>query len=291
VGEALQLFISILNSGVSIVTREPRRTYTQDSINDIAALLEPLIYMNRAHKESATKSFRLKVALAKKKERAAQGYPMTRMAPRWLELTEQGYRPIPDRAETVRTIFRLSAEGIGVQRILQYLVAHPKKHPPFGDSGRWRDSNILQILGNKAAYGEFQPGMRDEAGRKVACGDPITNYFPAVISEDLFYQVQAGMKARFHVLGRPGGIRDETLYGDRLPRRGPHQDVGPHIPPGHDARRRDAALPISHFRGHRQRLAAAWQGTFVPLSAVRAGRASGTLRADAGGRAGGRRGR
>ena len=70
VGEALQLFISILNSGVSIVTREPRRTYTQDSINDIASLLEPLIYMSRAHEESATKSFRLKDAWAKKKERA-----------------------------------------------------------------------------------------------------------------------------------------------------------------------------------------------------------------------------
>ena len=62
VGETLQLFISILNSGVSIVTREPRRAYTQDSINDIAALLEPIIYMSRAHEESATKSFRLKDA-------------------------------------------------------------------------------------------------------------------------------------------------------------------------------------------------------------------------------------
>ena len=39
VGEALQLFISILNSGVSIVTREPRRTYSQDSINDGGDLL------------------------------------------------------------------------------------------------------------------------------------------------------------------------------------------------------------------------------------------------------------
>jgi DNA invertase Pin-like site-specific DNA recombinase len=54
VGEALQLFISILNSGVSIVTREPRRIYTQDSINDIAALLEPIIYMSRADEALAT---------------------------------------------------------------------------------------------------------------------------------------------------------------------------------------------------------------------------------------------
>lgn len=213
VGEALQLFISILNSGVSIVTREPRRTYTQDSINDIAALLEPLIYMSRAHEESATKSFRLRDAWAKKKERAAQGYPMTRMAPRWLELTEQGYRLVPERAKTVREIFRLSAEGLGVQRILQHLVANPKKHPPFGDSGRWRDSYILQILSNRAVYGEFQPGMRDEAGRKVTCGEPIKNYFPPVLNEDLFYQVQAGMKARFRVLGRPGEFETNLFTG------------------------------------------------------------------------------
>jgi DNA invertase Pin-like site-specific DNA recombinase len=144
VGEALQLFISILNSGVSIVTREPRRTYTQDSINDIASLLEPLIDMSRAHEESATTSFRLKDTWAKKEERAAtQGLPITRMAPRWLELTDKGYKLIPDPAATVREIFRLSAESLGVQRILTDLVANPKKHPPFGDSGRWGDSYVL----------------------------------------------------------------------------------------------------------------------------------------------------
>jgi DNA invertase Pin-like site-specific DNA recombinase len=214
VGEALQLFISILNSGVSIVTREPRRTYTQDSINDIAALLEPIIYMSRAHEESATKSFRLKDAWAKKKERAAaSGLPMTRMAPRWLELTEKGYRLIPERAATVREIFRLSAEGMGIQRILNHLVANPKKYPPFGDSGRWRDSYVLQILSNRAVFGEFQPQMREEGNKRVNCGEPIKGYFPAVVSEDLFYQVQAGMKARFRVLGRPGEFETNLFTG------------------------------------------------------------------------------
>ena len=215
VGEALQLFISILNSGVSIVTREPRRTYTQDSINYIAALLEPIIYMSRAHEESATKSFRLKDVWAKKKERAAtQGLPMTGMCPRWIELTERGFRSIPERAKAVREIFRLSAEGLGIQRILRHLVDNPKKYPPFGDSGRWRDSYVQQILTNKAAYGEFQPGMRDETGkRKVECGHPIKDYFPPVVSEDLFYQVQAGLKSRFRVLGRPGEYETNLFTG------------------------------------------------------------------------------
>ena len=213
VGEALQLFISILNSGVSIVTREPRRIYTQDSINDIAALLEPIIYMSRAHEESATKSFRLRDVWAKKKERAAACYPMTRMAPRWLELTEKGFRLIPERAKTVRTIFRLSRGGLGVQRILRELLSRPDKYPPFGDSGRWRDSYVLQILTNKAVIGEFQPGMRDEAGRKVPCGPPIKNYFPAVVSEDEFYEVQAGMKARYRAAGRPGEHETNLFTG------------------------------------------------------------------------------
>jgi DNA invertase Pin-like site-specific DNA recombinase len=214
VGEALQLFISILNSGVSIVTREPRRQYTQDSINDIASLLEPLIYMSRAHEESATKSFRLKDVWAKKKERAArEGLPMTRMAPRWLRLTESGYELIPERAETVRTIFKMSRDGLGVQRILNHLVAHQDKHPPFGDSGRWRDSYVLQILSNKAVFGEFQPGMRDESGKKVECGPPVKNYFPAVVSEEEFYAVQAGMKSRFRVGGRPGEFETNLFTG------------------------------------------------------------------------------
>ena len=213
VGEALQLFISILNSGVSIVTREPRRNYTQDSINDIAALLEPLIYMSRAHEESATKSFRLKDAWAKKKERAQQGLPMTRMCPRWIELAEEGFRLIPEHAATVREIFRLSIEGLGVQRILNCLVANQKTHPPFGDSGKWRDSYVLQILSNRAAYGEFQPQMREEGDKRVDCGQPIKNYYPAVISEELFYQAQAGMKARFRVLGRPGEYETNLFTG------------------------------------------------------------------------------
>ncbi len=213
VGEALQLFISILNSGVSIVTREPRRTYSQDSINDIAALLEPLIYMSRAHEESATKSFRLKDAWAKKKERAATGLPMTRMAPRWLELTEEGYRLIPARALTVREIFRLSAEGLGVSRILQHLVAHPKKYPPFGDSGKWRDSYVLQILSNRAVFGEFQPQSREEGNKRVDCGQPIKGYFPPVVTEETFFQVQAGMKARYRVMGRPGEFETNLFTG------------------------------------------------------------------------------
>lgn len=111
-GDALQLFISILNAGVEIVTQEPARHYTSESINDLAGMLEPLVYMLRAHEESATKSSRLRDVWGKKKERArASRLALTKNCPRWLELTESGYQLIPERAETVRTIFQLCVEG------------------------------------------------------------------------------------------------------------------------------------------------------------------------------------
>jgi hypothetical protein len=133
-----------------------------------------------------------------------------------------GVKLVPERAEAVREIFRLSAEGLGVQRILNFLIAHPEK-PPFGDSGKWRDSYVMQILSNQAVFGEFQPQMREQGDRWVDCGQPIKGYFPAVISEELFFQVQSGMKARFRVLGRPGEFETNlfTGIGHCVPRRRP----------------------------------------------------------------------
>lgn len=212
VGEALQLFISILNSGVSILTLEPRRHYTSNSINEIASLLEPIIYMSRAHEESATKSYRLKDAWAKKKQRAASARtPISRNCPRWLELTENGYVIIPERAATVVKIFELCRDGLGIQRIRNYLIANQEVHKPFGDSGKWRSSYVETILKSRAVFGEYQPGARDEQNQKKTCGSPIENYFPVVVSQELFFAAQSAMQSRYRSAGRPG-MREANLF-------------------------------------------------------------------------------
>lgn len=53
---AYDLFRSILKAGVSIQTREPERFYQKENLNNIASILEALIYMERANNESRTKS-------------------------------------------------------------------------------------------------------------------------------------------------------------------------------------------------------------------------------------------
>jgi hypothetical protein len=71
-------------------------------------------------------------AWRKKKQRAAESRkPMGDLAPNWLELIDGAYKPIHPHDETVKTIFKLSIEGLGAQRILGRVaeaVARPGSH-------------------------------------------------------------------------------------------------------------------------------------------------------------------
>jgi recombinase len=91
---------------------------------------------------------------------------------------------MPDRAEIVRRIFELSIAGLGGYTIAKQL--NSKKVPPFGPSPKWDQSTIHNLLRNRATIGENQ---RKQKGFPV--GDPIPNYYPAVIEESLFEAAQA----------------------------------------------------------------------------------------------------
>lgn len=222
VGEALQLFIRLLTQGITIVTANPERIYTRDSINDIATLLEPLIYMSRAHDESMTKSKRVREAWAQRKKQAlADGRPLWARPPAWIANGPDGYRLIPERTEAVRAIFRMAAtQGLGTWRIVQELAADPQRYPPMGLSTykgkprdkRWSVGYVNRILRNRAVLGEYQPCASDpETGDVYPDGDPIPGYYPAAVSEAEFYQAHAAIRSR---KGRSGRAprRDRNLF-------------------------------------------------------------------------------
>ena len=116
-------------------------------------------------------------------------------APGWLALSEdrRSFVFLPDRAKVVKQIFELSAAGLGGYTIANQLNAN--SIPAFGPSAKWDQSTIHNILSNRAAVGEFQPkiykkakdssrGVRDRKG--TSAGEPIKDYYPAVIDEELF---------------------------------------------------------------------------------------------------------
>jgi hypothetical protein len=103
--------------------------------------------------------------------------------------------------------------GSGVEGIARRL--NEESVPTWGEGKRksafWRGSYIRKILANKAAIGIFTP---NETGSDEGTGarrnkplEPVPNYYPAVIEEELFERVS----------GRLGTIAPRGRNADRAP--------------------------------------------------------------------------
>lgn len=190
---AFGLFMSLTNAGINIVTLGDGHLYEAGK-TDMLELVYSIVIMGRAHEESKTKSVRISAAWANK--RAAIGEKkLTARSPGWLRLTEdrKTFELIPDRAEIVRRIFKETAEGIGAFSIVRRLNQENVK--PFGHGAAWQKSSLDKIILSKAAIGEFQPHRRVQGGFEPA-GEPIANYYPAAVDQDLFYRAQSARASR-----------------------------------------------------------------------------------------------
>lgn len=200
---AQSLFLSIIQAGINLVTLADNRVYRAGK-TDLGDLIMSLVIMSRAHEESQTKSMRLSAAWKSKRAAAATLKPMTKWCPAWLQLADDrsGYECIPDRIEIVRQIFNDSADGIGVYKIAHRL--NQSSTPTFNDSDGWHQSYVAKILANRAVIGEFQPAVRRD-GKRTIEGEPIEDYFPAIIDKELFYRAhQAKSQRQRNGAGRKG---------------------------------------------------------------------------------------
>lgn len=116
-----------------------------------------------------------------------------RNAPGWLGLSEDRteFIYLPDRAEIVQYIFQLSIAGLGGYTIAKLL--NKKEVPAFGTSKKWDQSTIHNMLSSRATIGEYQRKKVLE-GKEVSVGEPIPNYYPAVIDKDIFEAAQAARR-------------------------------------------------------------------------------------------------
>jgi len=189
---ALGLFSSILSAGIEIVTLADNQHYTAESINDVGQLMFSLISMSRSHEESAVKSKRLAASWENRRKLATEGKrPMTGQCPKWLRLSDDKTRfeVIEERAEIVRDIFRQSIAGTGQRKIAANL--NERGVPTFNGGDMWHSSYIAKIIRNKSVIGEYQPKQK-----RKPVGDPIADYYPAVVSEELFYKAQSARVSR-----------------------------------------------------------------------------------------------
>ena len=188
--DALELFLSILNHGIVIVTLGDGRVYRKNGTDLSMDLIISITVMTRAHEESATKSKRLRAAWNNKRSNIGIK-KLTARSPLWLTLNADRteFNFISKRVEVVKEIISLAKNGFGQLAIAKML--NERGTPAFsGEKNAWHSSYIQKILTSKQLYGEFQPGETLN-GKKVFTGAPIDDYYPAVITKDEFYSLQA----------------------------------------------------------------------------------------------------
>jgi DNA invertase Pin-like site-specific DNA recombinase len=216
--DALNQFTGIIQAGISIVTLQDGQKYDMASIKqNWAQLIISITYMARANEESSAKSKRLSATWNNKRKKAIEGTAkLTARCPLWLKLSHdrKKYIPIPEACKVVEMIYRLKLAGKGKGVITKELNQMKDIwYPPItkrNKTGGWREDYISKILTTPAVIGTFQPKKRDKDGNKMIVCDPIKDYYPAVIDEELFYQVQDLIKRNSQSNGRGGGQRKKA---------------------------------------------------------------------------------
>lgn len=146
---------------------------------------------------------------------------MTRRCPAWLTIAPgatsyrsskngvESFVPIADRAAIVRRIFQMTAEGIGAATIASRLNREGVETWAGGKG--WYASYIKKIIRNPAVIGEFQPHTKPRGGKRVPAGNPIPDYFPAVVPVELFERVNDVRRSR--VIAKQSANRLVNLFG------------------------------------------------------------------------------
>jgi DNA invertase Pin-like site-specific DNA recombinase len=198
--ETSDLLRRILKGGLEVHVTQTNRVIR--SLDDVTTAILNVMESYAAQEYSRKLRERVGCAWAAKKRNGANGISITNKLPGWLEgRSGEPIRVSEEKAKVVRQIFEWTATGMGKRLITRRLNEH--KVPTFGGgkkhSEHWVHSYIQKILTNRAVLGDYQP----RKGRKPD-GEPRINFYPPVVTPELFQRVQQAMASRRIVT--PNGV-------------------------------------------------------------------------------------
>ena len=218
---------TILTKGLKLAIISNNEQKIIEDINDVYTIITLSIDATRSHGESKNKSDKgLSNWEAKRKLAASHGVAMTAQAPAWLDtitfdvfdeeirkdIKRRRYVLNPEKAETVRLIFDLYQNGNGSLKIKNIL--NERNIPTFKGAEYWEPSIISKMVRNPATYGMYQPKKQNTGKRDlIATGEPIENYFPAVITKEAFDQCQQIIATNTTRKGRRGKLFTNLFTG------------------------------------------------------------------------------
>ncbi|MEY9720702.1 DNA invertase Pin-like site-specific DNA recombinase [Sinorhizobium fredii] len=211
---ATKLF-ALIQAGIVVVTLSDGQEYSSERLRqDWTPLIISLAVMARAHDESRIKSERVAEAWKQKKATArSEKTPITKRCPEWLYIEDGQFKIDERKAGIIYRIFEATIEGFGRRAIARRM--NERKIPAFRGANGWQTSSIAKVLSSRAVIGEYQPHSgRHSARNRQPQGEPIRDYYPAIIDEKMFWQAQSAITARQHgSAGRTGVTGAHILKG------------------------------------------------------------------------------
>lgn len=197
--DALELFIRILNTEISICTYHDRMIYSKESIEaNFGPLLISITILSRAHEESATKSKRLKKSWKDRREKIANGIiAHKRIYPDWIDVNTDSPIIIEKRADMIREVFDLC-----INHNMSYGLIIKSMREKYGEEFTVSTRYLNNLFTQKRVLGLYEPKeLASDKYRSLHIEIPA---YPAIIDEDTFYAAKAAIKSRATIKsGRP----------------------------------------------------------------------------------------
>jgi DNA invertase Pin-like site-specific DNA recombinase len=197
---AINLFTDIIKAGIEIVTTQDNKWYSESSLKKNAMeLMSSILLFSRGHEESETKSKRIRASWDSRYAKVQKGEFAKIRHPYWLSCNNQKYELIPERVKTIKLIFELYLKGFGAYNLVKELTK--RDVAPFNRKAKWTVKFLHNLLQSPAVIGTCD-----------AVNPPRENYYPAVVSTDIFYKALAQRKQNLNHKGRTGSL-EVNIYG------------------------------------------------------------------------------
>lgn len=197
--DSIRLLWNIVEMGVEVHTTTTDRVYTAGM--GMSEMMDSMLHLFAAHQESKKKSDRHLENWEEKRANAKEKI-MTKTCPSWLKpkADKTGFDVNQERANIIRSIFEMTAKGVGKTKIVDDL--NNKGIKPFSKAKRWHASYIQKLMDNENVLGHLATTKRVDG--VPFPGPVIKNYYPSIITEDEWKNAHESRAARTPQYNRYG---------------------------------------------------------------------------------------
>lgn len=186
--EATDLLRQFVDAGLALVFDEADLWIDRQTIGDKWIMLQVLI--EQAWRYSQRLSGRM---LSSWEAKRKSGKPTTTTCPKWLRWDARSSKFVKnDFASTLKEACLLSIAGHGASEIRKQLGLTTAPQ------------NLTKLFHKPELMGHHQHKKRNADGTRSPVGEVITNYYPPLLTEQQFYQLQEVLHARNQWKGRRG---------------------------------------------------------------------------------------